>query len=148
VLAVFFLFFRYSRVGVAMRATALDQEAAVAQGISARVIFGLSWAIAGAVATLAGVMLSSGGAGVQPGIEEVALLAFPAIILGGLDSPLGAVVGGLVIGLTQVLTGGYQPAHASWLGTGFDSVMPYVVMIAILLFRPFGLFGTKEVRRI
>jgi branched-chain amino acid transport system permease protein len=148
VLLVFFLFFRYSRVGVAMRATALDQEAAVAQGISARVIFGLSWAIAGVVATLAGVMLSAGGGGVRPEIEFVALLAFPAIILGGLDSPLGAVVGGLVIGVTQVLTGGYQPAHASWLGSGFDSVMPYVVMIAILLVRPFGLFGTKEVRRI
>jgi len=148
VLGLFFAFFRYSRVGVAMRATALDQEAAVAQGISARIIFGLAWAIAGAVATLAGVMLSSGGAGVRPEIEFVALLAFPAIILGGLDSPLGAVVGGLLIGLTKVLTGGYQPTHASWLGSGFDSVMPYVVMIAILLFRPYGLFGTKEVRRI
>jgi branched-chain amino acid transport system permease protein len=148
VLVLFFLFFRYSRVGVAMRATALDQEAAVAQGISARVIFGLAWAIAGVVATLAGVMLSSGGGGVRPEIEFVALLAFPAIILGGLDSPLGAVVGGLVIGITQVLTGGYQPTHASWLGSGFESVMPYVVMIAILLFRPYGLFGTREVRRI
>ena len=148
VLALFFAFFRYSRVGVAMRATALDQEAAVAQGISARLIFALAWAIAGAVATLAGVMLSAGGAGVQPGIEFVALLAFPAIILGGLDSPLGAVVGGLIIGLTQDLTAGYQPKYATFLGGGFSSVMPYVVMIAILLVRPFGLFGTREVRRV
>jgi branched-chain amino acid transport system permease protein len=148
VLAAFFAFFRYSRAGVAMRATALDQEAAVAQGISARLVFGLAWAIAGAVATLAGVMLSAGGAGVRPDIEFVALLAFPAIILGGLDSPGGAVVGGLIIGITQELTLGYQPTHATFLGSGFGSVMPYVVMILILLVRPFGLFGTKAVRRV
>jgi len=149
VLGLFFAFFRYSRMGVAMRATALDQEAAVAQGISARLVFGVAWAIAGAVATLAGVMLSTSGAGgVRPDIEFVALLAFPAIILGGLDSPIGAVVGGLVIGITQDLTAGYQHRYASFLGDGFSAVMPYVVMILILLVRPFGLFGTREVRRV
>ena len=148
VMIAFFLFFRYSRLGVAMRATAFDQEAAVANGISARRIFALSWAIAGAVATLAGVMLSAGGAGVRPDIEFVALIAFPAIILGGLDSPSGAVLGGVIIGVTQTLTSGYQPQYASWLGDGFGSAMPYVVMIAILLVRPYGLFGTREVRRV
>lgn len=144
----FFLFFRYSRLGVAMRATAFDQEAAIANGISARRIFALSWGIAGAVATLAGVLLASGGVGISPQIEFVALLAFPAIILGGLDSPGGAVVGGVIIGVTQTLTAGYQPDCAPWLGSGFDQVMPYVVMIVILLIRPYGLFGTKEVRRV
>jgi branched-chain amino acid transport system permease protein len=148
VMLAFFLFFRYSRLGVAMRATAIDQEAAVANGISARRIFALSWAIAGAVATLAGIMLSVGGAGVRPDIEFIALIAFPAIILGGLDSPAGAVVGGVIIGITQTLTSGYQPRYAGWLGGGFGSVMPYVVMIAILLVRPYGLFGTREVRRV
>jgi branched-chain amino acid transport system permease protein len=148
VVAAFFVFFRTSRYGVAMRATAFDQEAAIANGISARRVFGLSWAIAGAVATLAGVMLSAGGAGVRPDIEFVALLAFPAIILGGLDSPAGAVVGGIVIGVTQNLTAGYQSRWFPWLGGGFGSVMPYVVMILILLVRPYGLFGTREVRRI
>ena len=148
VLLAFFLFFRYSRLGIAMRATALDQEAAIAQGISARRIFALSWGIAGAVATLAGVMLAAGGGGVRPDIEFVALLAFPAIILGGLDSPAGAVVGGVVIGVVQTLTAGYQPQYASWLGSGFSSVAPYVVMIVILLVRPYGLFGTQEVRRV
>jgi branched-chain amino acid transport system permease protein len=148
VMAAFFVFFRYSRMGVAMRATAFDQEAAIANGISARRIFALSWAIAGAVATLAGVLLSSGGAGINPNIEFVALLAFPAIILGGLDSPGGAVIGGIIIGITQTLTAGYQPDCAAWLGSGFDQVMPYVVMIAILLVRPYGLFGTREVRRV
>jgi branched-chain amino acid transport system permease protein len=144
----FFLFFRYSNMGVAMRATAFDQEAAIAQGISARRVFALSWAIAGAVATLAGVMLGSGASNVQPAIDFIALLAFPAIILGGLDSPAGAVVGGIVIGVTQVLTSGYQHQYFPWLGGGFSGVMPYVVMILILLVRPYGLFGTKEVRRV
>jgi branched-chain amino acid transport system permease protein len=148
VLAAFFAFFRYSRLGVAMRATAFDQEAAIANGISARRIFGLSWAIAAAVATIAGVMLAAGGGGVRPDIEFVALLAFPAIILGGLDSPEGAVVGGLLIGLTQNLTAGYAPRYLAFLGGGFGSVMPYVVMIVILMVRPYGLFGTPEVRRI
>ena len=148
VLLGFFLFFRYSRLGVAMRATAFDQEAAVAQGISARRVFALSWAIAGAVATLAGVMLSAGASGVRPDIQFVALLAFPAIILGGLDSPAGAVLGGIIIGLTQTLTAGYQNEYAPWLGSGFSDVMPYFVMIAILLVRPYGLFGTPEVRRV
>jgi branched-chain amino acid transport system permease protein len=148
VMAAFFVFFRYSSMGVAMRATAFDQEAAIAQGISARRVFALSWAIAGAVATLAGVMLAAGAGGVRPDIQFIALLAFPAIILGGLDSPAGAVVGGVIIGLTQTLTAGYQPQYAPWLGSGFNGVMPYVVMILILMVRPYGLFGTKEVRRV
>ena len=148
VLAGFFAFFRYSRMGVAMRATAFDQEAAIANGISARRIFALSWAIAGGVATIAGVMLSAGGGGVRPDIEFVALLAFPAIILGGLDSPEGAVVGGVVIGVVQNLTAGYAPKYAAFLGGGFGSVAPYLVMIVILMVRPYGLFGTREVRRI
>jgi branched-chain amino acid transport system permease protein len=148
VMVAFFAFFRYSRLGVAMRATAFDQEAAIANGISARRIFALSWAISAAVATLAGVMMTTGGGGVRPDIEFIALLAFPAIILGGLDSPAGAVLGGVIMGLSQTLTAGYQPKYASWLGEGFSSVMPYVVMIVILLVRPYGFFGTKEVRRV
>jgi branched-chain amino acid transport system permease protein len=148
VLAAFFVFFRYSRLGVAMRATALDQEAAVAQGISARRVFAVSWAIAGGVATLAGVMLASGPANVQPATEFIALLAFPAIILGGLDSPGGAVVGGVLIGVVQDLTSGYAPRYATFLGAGFGSVAPYAVMVLILLVKPYGLFGTRQVRRI
>jgi branched-chain amino acid transport system permease protein len=147
-LAGFFAFFRFSRYGLAMRATAFDQEAALAQGISARRVFALSWAIAGAVAALAGVTLASGSSGVEPAIGFIALAAFPAMILGGLDSPVGAVVGGLVIGVTQTLTAGYQPDHAAWLGDNFHVVMPYVVMILILLVRPYGLFGTPEVERV
>jgi branched-chain amino acid transport system permease protein len=148
VVTLFFLFFRYSSMGVAMRATAFDQEASLAQGISVSRVFALSWAIAGAVATLAGVMLSTGARGVQPSVGFIALAAFPAIILGGLDSPLGAVLGGVIIGISQTLTAGYQPEYAPWLGANFHVVMPYLVMIVILMVRPYGLFGTPEVRRI
>lgn len=148
VLASFFAFFRYSHMGVAMRATALDQEAALAQGISARRVFAVSWAIAGGVAALAGVTASAGAAALSPQVEFIALRAFPAMILGGLDSPGGAVIGGVIIGLTQVLTAGYQPQAAPWLGDGFSNVMPYLVMVVILLVRPYGLFGTREVRRV
>ncbi|MEX2194782.1 MAG: branched-chain amino acid ABC transporter permease [Thermoleophilaceae bacterium] len=147
-LAGFFLFFRYSSLGLAMRATAFDQEAALAQGISARKIFALSWGIAGIVGALAGVTLASGAAAVDPSISFIALAAFPAMILGGMDSPPGAVIGGVIIGVTQTLTAGYQPDHAAWLGSNFHIVMPYVVMVLILLVRPYGLFGTPEVERI
>jgi branched-chain amino acid transport system permease protein len=151
VLGGFFLLFQYTKIGVAMRATAVDQEAALAQGISVRRVFALSWAIAGAVAVVAGMMLA-GGAGPAPGLSInlglIALRAFPAIILGGLDSPGGAVVGGLTIGIAQVMTGGYISSSVEVLGAEFADVVPYLIMFAILLVRPYGLFGTREVRRV
>lgn len=146
-LGVFFLFVRRSRYGLAMRAVALDPEAALAQGIPVGRVVAISWAIAGMVAALAGVMLVTGAAGVNPTVSFIALAAFPAMILGGLDSPAGAVIGGLVIGVVQTLTAGYQPEHASWLGANFHVVMPYIVMIVILLVRPYGLLGTRAVQR-
>jgi branched-chain amino acid transport system permease protein len=148
IVAGFFAFFRYSKLGVAMRATALDAEAALAQGISARRVYAVSWAISAGLAALAGVTLASGAAALTPTVGAIALVAFPAMIVGGLDSPVGAVLGGIIIGLTQALTAGYQQDVAPWLGDNFAAVMPYVVMILILLVRPYGLFGTREVRRI
>lgn len=147
VLLAFFAFFRFSTLGLAMRATAVDQEAALAQGISAGSVYRASWAIAGAVGALAGVMLASGPGSVGPGLGLVALVAFPAMILGGLESPLGAVIGGIVIGLVQQLTALLSPEYFSWIGPSFERVSPYLVMIVILLVRPFGLFGTREIRR-
>jgi branched-chain amino acid transport system permease protein len=147
-LAGFFVFFRVSKLGVAMRATAFDAEAALAQGISARHVFAVSWAIAAGLAALAGVTLASGAAGLTPTIGFIALVAFPAMIVGGMDSPIGAVAGGMIIGITQALTAGYQDDIAPWLGDNFQVVMPYVVMVVILLVRPYGLFGTPEVRRV
>jgi branched-chain amino acid transport system permease protein len=148
VLAGFFTFFRFTSMGLAMRATAIDQEAALAQGMSAKRVFSVSWTIAGAVAAIGGITVAAGPGGLTPSVQFFALLAFPAIILGGLDSPGGAVVGGIIIGLTQTLTAGYQGDYAPWLGQNFQTVMPYVVMVIVLLVRPYGLFGTKEVKRI
>ncbi len=151
VMGGFFLLFQYTKVGVGMRATAVDQEAALAQGINVRRIFALSWAIAGVVAVVAGMMLA-GGAGPAPGLSVslavIALRAFPAIILGGLDSPGGAVVGGLIIGVAEVMTKGYIPDLIPSLGPEFGDIVPYLIMLVILLVRPFGLFGTPEVRRV
>jgi branched-chain amino acid transport system permease protein len=151
VMGGFFLLFQYTKVGVGMRATAVDQEAALAQGINVRRIFALSWAIAGVVAVVAGMMLA-GGAGPAPGLSVslavIALRAFPAIILGGLDSPGGAVVGGLTIGVAEVMAKGYIPDRFPALGPEFGDIVPYLIMLIILLVRPFGLFGTREVRRV
>ncbi|MCK9247622.1 MAG: branched-chain amino acid ABC transporter permease [Solirubrobacteraceae bacterium] len=147
-LAAFFVLLRYTRIGVAMRATAADPEAALAQGISAGRITAVSWAIAAALATVAGVTFAAGPNALSPGLSTVALIAFPAMILGGMDSPGGAVVGGLIIGLVQSLTAGYQEDVLPWAGENVHHVMPFVVMILILLVRPYGLFGTREVRRI
>lgn len=144
----FFLFFRYSSLGLGMRATADDQEAALATGIDARRVHLAAWATAGALGTLAGAMLSSGAGSVGPSLGAVAFVAFPAMIVGGLESPVGAVVGGLLIGLIQQLTALLQPEYAAWLGFGFDRVAPFAVMVIILLVRPYGLFGEPEVRRI
>jgi branched-chain amino acid transport system permease protein len=148
VLGLFFLFDRYSKYGLAMRATASDEEAALAVGVPTRRVNALAWGIAGAVAVVGGFFLAGFPNKADPFIGFSALRAFPAIILGGLESPAGAVVGGIVIGLVEELTAGYQPGHASWLGSNFYIVAPYVVMIAVLLVRPYGLFGARPVERV
>jgi branched-chain amino acid transport system permease protein len=154
VIAVLFFFaFERSRLGTAMRATAADQEAAIAQGISPNVIFGMSWAISCALATLAGVLLASGAGSVaspqvSPSLGAFALVGFPAIVLGGVDSPGGAILGGGIIGIAQVMAGTYEPTIAPYVGTSFSTLVPYILMIMILVVKPSGLFGTKEVRRV
>ena len=137
-----------SRVGVAMRATSLDQEVAMAQGIDVGRMFSLSWALGGALAALGGVLLAANGSVVQATDAVFALVALPAIILGGIDSLKGAVVGGLIIGVVASLTSAYQPIYAPWLGPNFENVVPYLVMIVVLLIRPYGLYGTEEVQRV
>jgi branched-chain amino acid transport system permease protein len=142
------LFLARSRVGLAMRATALDQETALAQGVKVGRMFGLSWGISAGLAALAGVLVSSGGSGVDATIALVALKALPVIILGGLDSIKGSVIAGLLIGLAEGLTKVYQPEYAPWLGANFDLALPYLIMIVVLMVRPYGMFGTKEVVRV
>jgi branched-chain amino acid transport system permease protein len=148
VLVGFLVFFRFSTMGLAMRATAMDPEAALSMGISAKRVYQVAWGIAGLVAALAGTTFATGTGNLQPGLAFLALAAFPAMILGGLDSPLGAVIGGLIIGVVQQLTALLAPEYLEFAGRSVDQVMPYVVMIVILMVRPYGLFGTPEVRRV
>jgi branched-chain amino acid transport system permease protein len=145
VLALYFGFDRFSRYGLAMRATAADEEAAMAVGVPVRRVYALTWAIAGGVAAVGGLFLAGFPSSVNPALGDVALRAFPAVILGGLDSPTGAVVGGITIGIVEVMASGYAPG---WLGSNFSGVAPYVVMILVLLSRPYGLFGTPPVERV
>ncbi len=142
-----FAFFRWTPIGLAMRASALDQEAAMAQGVSVGTVFAVSWGLAGALATVAGVFAAAGRT-VDQNHWHIALLALPVIILGGLDSLGGAVLGGLIIGVTQQIVTSY---HRDWfpgLDTNIGSITPYLVMLIVLLVRPYGLFGTREVERV
>lgn len=141
-------FFRKSRTGLAMRATALDQETALAQGIKVGTMFALAWAIAGGLAAIAGTFVATQAAGIEQTTWIIALKALPAIIIGGLESINGAVIGGLAVGVVEALTAVYQPDVAPWLGANFALVAPYALMFAVLLVRPYGLFGQKEVERV
>lgn len=142
------LFFRYTRYGLGMRATALDQETSLAQGINVGMMFALAWAIAGGLAAIAGTFLASSSAGMTQTTWVIALKALPAIIIGGLDSMPGAVIGGVCVGVVESLTAVYQPDVAPWLGNNFSLVAPYALMFVVLLVRPYGLFGTREVERV
>ncbi len=145
ILVAFFVFDRRSRYGLAMRATASDEEAALAVGVPAARVHALGWAIAGAVATVGGLFLAGFPNAPNTSLGDVGLRAFPAVVLGGLGSPVGAVVGGLIIGVVQTLTAGYAP---DWTGANFYAVAPYIVMIAVLLVKPYGLFGQPPVERL
>jgi branched-chain amino acid transport system permease protein len=141
-----FAYFRYTRMGLAMRAASYDQEAALAQGVSVGAVFALSWAMAGGLAAVAGTFAAA-GENVDGLMWLIALTALPVIILGGLDSLAGAVIGGLVVGVLQEIVASYQ-SYAPWLGGNVSIITPYVVMLLVLLVRPYGLFGTHEVERV
>lgn len=140
-------FFALTPAGLAMRAVSFDQEAAQAQGISLSIVFALSWAIAGALAAVAGALVGT-ASGITQTTWVTAFKALPAIILGGLESLGGAIIGGLVVGVVEALVGTYQPDYAPWLGNNFAVVSPYVIMLVVLLVRPYGLFGTPEIERV
>ena len=144
------LFFR-TRTGIAMRAVAFDQEAALAQGISVGRVFAIAWGSGAVLALVAAVCASMSPIGVGTITVSSSALAFralPAVILGGLDSVFGALVGGLVIGMSEVFAGNYFARFTDTLGTGYQLVVPYIVMLIVLLVRPYGLFGTPEIRRV
>ena len=141
-------FFRYSRLGLAMRAAAFDQEVALAMGISVAVVFAVAWGMAGGLAAVAGMLIGTSFAGVSAGSAFVALKALPAIVVGGIDSLAGAVVGSLIVGLAEAYTATYQAGNFDFLGANFSQVVPWLVMFIVLLVRPYGIFGTKEVERV
>lgn len=144
----FLAWFRLSNWGVAMRATAEDPITASLMGIRRSRVSAVSWLIAGVLAAIAGLFVTVfPSPGLEPATAAVALRAFPAAIIGGLDSVGGAVIGGLVVGVTEALAQGYAE-DLSTLGTGFHTVMPYLVMVLVLLVRPTGLFGTRELHRV
>jgi branched-chain amino acid transport system permease protein len=143
VMAIFFLFFKYSKVGIAMRAAAERQIVAFLMGIDVKKIFSLSWAIAAATAGIAGILLANVMV-MNLNLSFVAVKVFPAIILGGLDSIVGALIGGLIIGVFETLVGGYLDLYLS----GIKEVSAYILLFIILIVRPYGLFGTEEIERV
>jgi branched-chain amino acid transport system permease protein len=144
-LAVFSAFFKFSKAGVAMRATAFNQQVAQSMGISVKYIFALSWIISAVVSGIGGVLIGNIN-GINSSLYHFGLKVFPATILGGLDSILGAALGGLIIGLLENLSDGLCN---SYLGlSGVKEVAPYVILVVILMIKPYGLLGTKEIERV
>ncbi len=140
-LVIFGLFFKYSSQGIYMRSVADNQTAALSLGVHVKRVFALSWAIAAMVAALSGIIL-----GIMNGINvhelsSIGLKVFPVVILGGLDSIGGAIVGGIIIGLLETFTGGY-------ISTSMRDIVPYMALVVILLVKPYGLFGLVEIERV
>jgi branched-chain amino acid transport system permease protein len=142
---VFSLFFKYSSMGIAMRATAFDQQAAQSMGIGIKRIFALSWCIAAVVSSIGGIILGNIN-GINSQLGHLGLKVFPAVILGGLDSLLGAALGGLIIGILENVCDGL--AKDLFNLSGFREVAAFVVLVIILMIRPHGLFGTEEIERV
>jgi len=143
-LVVFLLFFKYSKLGLSMRAAADNQKVAVALGISAKKILSVTWIISALVATAGGILLASISA-LHINLSYIGLIVFPVVILGGLDSVAGAAIGGIIVGIIESVSGVYI---APYLGGAFQQVAAFIFLMIILLVRPYGLFGTKEIRRL
>ena len=140
-LILFGVFFKYSSQGIYMRSVADNQPAALSLGVHVRRVFALSWAIAFIVAAMSGIVLGIiNGINVHE-LSAIGLKVFPVVILGGLDSIGGAILGGLIIGLLETFTGGY-------ISTSLREIIPYIVLIFILMVKPYGLFGLEEIERV
>ena len=145
------VFYR-SRLGIAMRAVAFDQEAAMAQGINVGRVFAIAWAAGAVLAMIGGVFSTQPpvkqSVAVDPETANIAFRALPAVILGGLDSATGALLGGLIVGAAEIFAGQYAAGETDLIGAGYPVIVPYIVMMIGLLVRPYGLFGTPEIRRV
>jgi branched-chain amino acid transport system permease protein len=144
-MGVLSIFFKYSKAGVAMRATAFNQQVALSMGISVKRMFALAWAIAAMVSVIGGIFLGNMRGGIDGSLAFIGLKVIPVVILGGLDSLAGAFVGGLLVGVLENLAGGYLDQYV---GGGAKEVAPFVLLILILMVRPYGLFGTEEIERV
>jgi branched-chain amino acid transport system permease protein len=139
------LFFKYAKAGVAMRATASSQQVALSMGISVKRMFALAWCISAIVSAVGGILLGTIRGGIDMSLAFMGLKVLPVVILGGLDSILGAIVGGVIIGVLENLSGGYlDPA----VGGGAKEIAPYIALILILMFKPYGLFGKRKIERV
>jgi branched-chain amino acid transport system permease protein len=144
----FYWVLRFSRIGIAMRATSSDQEAALCLGIPVGRIFGYTWFLAGAFAALAGIFLGMFPRTVDTNLGLVALKAFPVVIVGGLESAIGVVIAGAILGVIEVLTQGYVNPLLGTFGQNFHEVLPYIIMVLFLMVRPYGIAGQEEVERV
>jgi len=143
-LLVFVAFFQKTRWGLAMQATADDEMAALSLGVSAKWVYALAWALAFMASGVGGALLGNMN-GVNVSIGYLSLLVLPAVVLGGLNSIPGAIVGGIVIGILQNLSGGYLEQFTPG---GVKDIAPFVFMVIILLFRPYGLWGWQRIERV
>jgi branched-chain amino acid transport system permease protein len=142
---IFSAFFKYSRLGISMRATAFDQQAAASMGIGITNIFALSWCIAAMVSSIGGVILGNIN-GINAQLGHLGLKVFPAVILGGLDSLFGAALGGLIVGVLENVCDGAAKEFLN-LG-GFKDVAAFILLVVILMIKPYGLFGAREIERV
>ena len=145
IMAGFAWFFKFSRFGLAMRATAFNQQVAQSLGISVKSVFAMAWAISAVVSALAGVVVGMVN-GVSSALSFFGIKVFPAVILGGLDSIIGAIVGGLIIGVLENLAEFVDSQYLNW--GNLYTVVPFYALIIILMIKPYGLFGTKQIERI
>lgn len=143
-LLIFFaIFFKYARTGVFMRAVADHQTAAQSMGISVKKVFAMSWCIAAVVSSIGGILVGN-IAGVGVDLSYIGLKVLPAVILGGLDSILGAIIGGLIVGVLEFLSAGYLDPYIP----AINEVFPFIVLVLVLMIKPYGLFGTEEIERV
>ncbi|EHK9084199.1 branched-chain amino acid ABC transporter permease [Vibrio parahaemolyticus] len=145
IMGAFYWFFKFSKMGLAMRATAFNQQVAQSLGISIKKVFAISWAISAMVSATAGIVIGIVN-GVSDALSIIGIKVFPAVILGGLDSVVGAIVGGITIGVLENLAEFFDSQYLQ-VGNLYN-IAPFYVLLIILAFKPYGLFGTKDIERI
>jgi branched-chain amino acid transport system permease protein len=145
VVAGLMLFFRYAKIGLAMRATAEDEQVAQCAGIKVTTVYAISWVIACVTGVVAGILVGAEG-GVQTQMANLGLKAFAVILLGGVDSIGGAILAGIIVGVAETMAAGYLDPLTTH--GGLATIFPFIIIIIVLVIRPHGLFGTKHIERI